>query len=255
MPSYFHSLQEARSWLTLICVRLNHFLYSITLDHPSVDYFLPDTMVCVPAELEEEREKYVNEHIRWKEAFDSFVACGPALSDRELLGVRQLELHYLTSLFSGAVARRSDEPWPKTRSFMATFTRMVDISRSILEASKGKERYLFVFGMQIVCPLTVVAWRCPGKRIRREAIDLLRSYPRREGLLTGFINAELIEKLMLAEERNCGAMGEYIPDEMRCIGVSLNVNTAEADRRTLIQCRLPTKIPGVWVTTNDEVCW
>ena len=105
-----------------------------------------------------------------------------------------------------------------TRKFLPIFTQILPLARSILER-QGQGKSTFTCEMQVVSPPYTLARRCSHSGLCREAISLLFSYPRREGLWYSMLVGSFAEWVMHLEEENFE--GEYAPDHLRCKGVDI----------------------------------
>jgi hypothetical protein len=70
------------------------------------------------------------------------------------------------------------------------------------EAELGPDGEMFVFDMQCVIPLDLVAKKCRDPAVRRKAIKLLKSRPRREAFWDSIISARVCEWVVGIEEEN-----------------------------------------------------
>jgi Fungal specific transcription factor domain len=254
MPEFFSSMTEARGYLGLVAVRLGHWVHAALPDDNSRGAFNSHVSHCVPDEYLPSRQKHLDEFQRWHKAFQPLLdQSNVSNSGRDYLAAAALELLYLTSYFTAAVIRESSQPYPNTRSFMDVFTRMVSHSETILKASSMPgDKGIFMVDIQVICPLYFVAWRCPQRTLRRKAISLLSSYPRREAFWDSTCSARLTSWIMSLEEDNCDE--EYIPEELKInIVTLLDVNTVS--RRGHFRCMVPQKGSAQLVPSETIITW
>jgi hypothetical protein len=84
-----------------------------------------------------------------------------------------------------------------------------------------------MFDSGIIGPLYVVAVLCRNPKIRRKALNLLETNPRREGVWDSILGAKAAIVIMNIEEE--GMEGDYIPEHSRLRGIKL---TSDLQQRT-----------------------
>jgi hypothetical protein len=254
MPEFFSSMNEARGYLGLVAGRLGHWVHAALPDNLSRGAFNSHVSDCIPDEYLPSRQKHLGESQRWHKAFQ------PLLDQSRVsktgcnhLAAAALDLLYLTSYFAAAVIRDSSQPYPNTRGFMDIFTQMVSHCETILKASSMPgEKGIYMVDMQVICPLYFVAWRCPQRTLRRKAISLLSSYPRREAFWDSICSAKLTSWIMSLEEENCDE--EYIPEELKInIVTLLDANTVS--REGHFRCMVPQKGSGELIPSETIITW
>jgi len=254
MPERFASMEEARCYFSLVAVRLGHWVHAVLPDDNHRGAFNSHVSDAVPDEHLPARQKHLDELQRWRKAFRPLVEqVKTARSGRDYLAATGLELLYSTSFFTAAVFRDSSQPYPNTRSFMGVFTQIVSHCETILKASSMPgEKGMYMVDIQVIVPLHFVAWRCPQRTLRRKAISLLASYPRREAFWDSTCSAKLTAWIMSLEEENCDE--EYIPEELKINIVNLlEVNTVS--RRGHFRCMVPQKGTGELVPSETIITW
>ncbi|KAL2106620.1 hypothetical protein VUR80DRAFT_6462 [Thermomyces stellatus] len=129
-----------------------------------------------------------------------FAALQPLLKDSEaeaalILRIRQIAFDMALS----ADPSRWELAWD---DFLPQYEQIVTLSRRLLEehhpAACGAPT--FSFAASVCEPLYVTASSCRHASVRREAISLLRRWPRRECLWDSVLAASLAESIMLLEE-------------------------------------------------------
>ncbi|CAG8956230.1 hypothetical protein HYFRA_00003610 [Hymenoscyphus fraxineus] len=86
----------------------------------------------------------------------------------------------------------------------------------------------FALDLGIVPPLFVVATKCRDRKIRREAIKLLKNSPRREGMWDSILCGRVAQWIMEIEEEG---MGEYLGYGLG----SMDEAVVEFDRRVMVK--------------------
>ncbi|KAF4617105.1 hypothetical protein G7Y89_g15044 [Cudoniella acicularis] len=86
----------------------------------------------------------------------------------------------------------------------------------------------FALDLGIIPPLFVVATKCRDRKLRRDAIKLLMSSPRREGMWDSILSGRVGQWIMEIEEEG---MGEYIGYGMG----SMDGAVVEADKRVMVK--------------------
>ncbi|KAF2806799.1 uncharacterized protein BDZ99DRAFT_85740 [Mytilinidion resinicola] len=82
--------------------------------------------------------------------------------------------------------------------------------------SSSSSSSAFSFEPELIPPVYFVAHRCRDPHTRRDALALLRQYPRREGLWTTSTSAASVARIILREEARSGGEGGAWPaEEMR----------------------------------------
>jgi hypothetical protein len=121
--------------------------------------------------------------------------------------------------------------------FLPTFSEMNDIASKMLDYQQS----IFTFDLQTLWPLDLVAKKCRDRKVRREAIRLMKIKPRREGIWDSMIAASICEWVVGLEEK--GMRDGFIPEESRArnIGSRLDLES----RRANAWCYLPAENGGL----------
>jgi len=221
MPQKFETFRDAEFYFEIVVQRLLHHMTSLV----NVDCsgrLKQDNDLFIPKEHMLTRETHLITLRKWHDAFKPLLKTARTSSCSEtFIGASSMQLVYLTTYFSAAVIRDSSQAYADTRKFMPLFTQMVSLARSILEHPSHEKtgNSSFSFEMQAVNPLYNVARRCPHRGLRHEAISLLLSYPRREGLWDSIFAGKFAEWVSMLEEEICDE--EFVPDHLRCRGVDI----------------------------------
>jgi len=237
MPLQFHSLKEARIFLDLIMQRFMHFTASVNAISGKETVTAGSMKVgCIIAESKSKyqaQNKYQNEMLRWHNAFQPILDSRTTLDAREDLGATILQLHYLTTCISIATTDHQYAP----RYLVPQFSEIISLSSKLLNHAytKRPENSIFNFDFQVIVPLYVVALQCPVRKLRRHAISLLLSTPRRESLWDSRVIGRIAVWVSSIEEE--GLEGEYVPDERRVVNLDINLDMQA--RKARLQCRQP----------------
>lgn len=253
MPSEFHDFQEAFFYFEVIQSRLFHFMAAVLVLDPHGCMNL-DNSSSIRVEDLPERDKYLAEFQRWHTACEPYLKQAQASQDHELLFTAAvIELLYFTSYVVTVMVRDSDHAYSETRGLMPLFSRMLALVKSVLKYSDDYEGIsTFKISMQIVCPLYSIARRCPHRGTRKEAISLLLSHPRREGLWDSTLAGRLSEWIMLLEEDNYE--GEYIPEHLRCTGTSM-LDCDMVGRRAQVIGKIPSRDGMRLIQKKEVIYW
>jgi hypothetical protein len=226
MPTRFRTLKEARHYRELIQMQWMHFTDSLIKDGQNEFFSLQNNPLPSSAQasssLRTEGLYYLGISQQWHDAFQPIlqeVESNQANSD--FLAAKTLELHALSLRF--AIETVPLHGISKMKDSVSRFRKIVSLARLILDHPAAKlHQSRFTFAPHVIVPLYMVGYCCPHSGTRREAISLLLSTPRREGLWDGMMAGKIVEWLMNVEEEHIE--GEYVPEEMRMVKVSLKFN-------------------------------
>ena len=257
MPSTFSDIDEARWYLELIQTRSAHFQYSNSGVYcqqqedkvQAVNKWCESQSVAVsnmflslapcfdqrPSENPNILTQYnsrIGELLDWGLAFEplykdlhrsNFFQQEPQQPSKTRLDLNAqyllIQWHtskiYLSSTLCNATA--IDEHLP-------TFQAIIDMIRPFLDhfhTQVGTHSH-FSFEHGIIPCLHMVGKHCRDRRLRREAIALLRSLACCEGIWDSLILADLLERLMELEEE--GVETDYIPEHARIRILDISIN-------------------------------
>lgn len=102
---------------------------------------------------------------------------------------------------------------------------IVDLSRKILTGLKSGPTPRFALDVGVVIPLYLVGIKCSATSVRREAIELLLKYPRREGLWDSVVSANVVQWVLEIEGAHEDRARGRIPDWARMHTMTMNVDT------------------------------
>jgi len=85
----------------------------------------------------------------------------------------------------------------------------------------------FALDLGIVAPLFVVATKCRDRKVRRDAIRLLLSSPRREGMWDSILSGRVAEWLMFIEEDGMSPFSQFGPASVEIVRDEMRVMVKE----------------------------
>lgn len=178
---------------------------------------------------------------QWSASFDAFVEkAGPSLRPEELQGVELLQIQYNCAKILLSI----DFPPRETAfdEFAALFENVVCLATSVIHksglAENSERQGNFSFETAIVPPLYFTATRCRDSWIRRQALSLLASTSRQEGLWNSGMLSRIAERLILIEEER-DDIGHVTRSEGILVTSRLSVLNAtiySAKRQVLVEC-------------------
>jgi hypothetical protein len=184
--------------------------------------------------IQNELHQYTVTNEQWFKSFQPFFERSRAQrGSKDFLGASILMIKYLSSRI--AVPRLVQPCDTYEDDSLPNYITIVDLARGLLEAEHKNQppaRPMFIFDDSLVAGLFLVATRCRDSIVRRQAIDLLQRYPRREGLWDSSMAAKVATWFMEAEEE--GLEGNSIPARARLRIVKIDFVLAE--RRAVVKC-------------------
>ncbi len=178
---------------------------------------------------------------QWSAAFNAFkIKAGPNPKPEELQGAMLLEIQYTCAQILLSVGMPPKET--AFDDFGALFESIINMATSRIFNSgsrKRSERTCHVsFETGLVPPLFFTATRCRDAWIRRQALSLLSSTPRLEGIWNSEMLSKIAERLILIEEeREC--IGEVTRSEGILVTSRLSVLNAticSEKGQVLVEC-------------------
>lgn len=250
MPTIFSSLKEARVYLEVVIRRLGHFLELILYDESEGCLKAINQSLNYPESVLADQRMYMKELRLWHASFMPLLEHSRTPGGREdFLGAIALETQYLISLFClGAVPL---DPETMAVRFTPVFKEIVTLSRAFLEHPDLTDMN-YTFDTQIIAPLYITARRCSHSRIRREAIELLLSSPRREGVWDAVLMGKIASWVADIEEED-GLDGEFMPAGKGVVDIKFNFDLPA--RRVHVQCFQQSKGVGSPVERDRVITW
>lgn len=152
----------------------------------------------------------------WKTAFDTLLSTH-AFSVKDIRAANILDIHRLVSTTWLRMATSTSETAADAN--IPDYETAVSLAEMLhLHAGTSEQRSAypstFLFDMEVVSPIYLVAIKCRHPLIRRRAIALLRSSTRREGLWDSNVVASIAERVVELEEAGLSTFdGSELPAE------------------------------------------
>lgn len=251
MPTTFRSLDEARVYLDLTMRRQMHFMGTITRTFIKYAFFPPedessltfgdvdDHQSMTDARMRKECIEMYKESSRWSSAFEPFLdkLDLPAVSNEEKITILTMNIAAVASRIcsSGVLTgleTRYDVNIKQFRQVVeqcALLLAMQEVENAKYDRrSQTGPSFVFSFELGVITPLSLTCIKCRDPRIRRDALDLLCKYPRREGVWDSVITAALSRWAISMEEGWEGLDDPWdgqkeiwLPENKRLRGVSV----------------------------------
>jgi hypothetical protein len=187
MPQKFASLEEAQVYLHLVMRRFEHFLaVSQTVTQmqsfPESQNSGVENAKYSQSNLFLDYATHQTEFDLWNTSFQLFVEHHDENDElRKSPFARTLYLHFKISHLA-AICTIATPNETVFDVFTTEFWDIVVLSEELYETLASKSKMNFTFDSGVIVPLYIVGMKCRVPAIRRRAIDLLLSHPRREGL-------------------------------------------------------------------------
>ena len=233
MPSKFSNLKEARIYLEVVIRRSMHFKGSISQSSPYFRTTIPPLRLTDGSPAEEIAVTHLEELRAWHRAFlhPLRLARRPERAEH-LIAATTLELHYSCSCF--AVISLFFGPDTFAAPSTPAFKEIVSLSRTIVEHPDVRRAdSKFVFDMHFVVALHRTGLQCRHSETRREAIALLLSSPRREGVWDSVWAGKTLTWLADTEEEE-GLDGEFIYEDTKVVAIKYDFGLVA--RRVHVNC-------------------
>jgi len=159
---------------------------------------------------------------KWLQAFQGlFERTRHHPGSKDFLGANTMMIEYLSTKLTVLLSGQNHETY--CDDFLQDHIEIIRLARDLFEMSpRCHEKAIFAFDGSNVSALFIVATRCRDSVVRREAIDLLRKYPRREGLWDSSMAVRVSTWLMNMEES--GMVDGYVPEPSRLRIVKTDLN-------------------------------
>ena len=244
IPEVFTSTPEARTALDSLCERIMRFKEQLSTFHPGPNNILPSSIRSSGSGFRLQLQQ-------WSVAFDPLLHNRRAqgVSNTERAGINVLKmLHLMTSILFLMGFSTSEMDFD---GFMGVFREIVELAKELvvdeelslaaarcgstqncrhrkpststqniadfgLGSSYTGDDYShikasFSLDLGIIPPLFVVATKCRARKLRREAIRLLLSSPRREGMWDSILCGKAAQWIMEVEEEGMRQYEEWDP--------------------------------------------
>ena len=257
MPIRFHSFKEAGHYRDLIHMQWMHFIDLVLKEWQSLSCLQDLNMLGtknLPRSLEEQGTYYLGVSQQWQDAFKPLLVDGQSSSGKpNFLAAKTLELHSLSvRIICDSIPLQRASKKKDSKNSMPVFRKMVSLAQMIIGDPTDKHSQgVFTFVPQIIVPLYVVGHSCPHSPTRREAIELLLSTRRREGLWDGTMAGKIVEWVMHVEEEFLE--GEYVPEDMRMVKLTMKYDLM--GRTATVAGLMPVKNSGGYRTVEADLKW
>ena len=228
----FVSMRQARSALLLLEVRQYHWSGSSGYEWPW--YLASPTMGSTPdpppneytsnEEWCAERERRFEEYAVWSNAFQPLLLQARRANDPdELRRATILRAMFLSAYLSLMVPMLS--PLEAYYGQTTKLRELMDLIKSLLATASSNDSG-FSMEINFVVPLSRICYRFRHRVLRQEAIRLLLSYPRREGLFDGVLIGRYSQWLAEIEEEGLRDDEEYVQHEFVNTTMEVGIDTA-----------------------------
>ncbi|KAE9364117.1 hypothetical protein N431DRAFT_496710 [Stipitochalara longipes BDJ] len=186
---------------------------------------------------------------KWLLAFqDLFQRTRQRPGSKDFLGANIMMIEFLSTKLTVLLSGQNHETY--CDDFLQDHIEIVRLAKELFEMSpKSHGKAIFVFDGSNVSALFIVATRCRDRAVRREAINLLQKYPRREGLWDSSMAVKVSTWVMNMEET--GMVDGYVPELSRLRIVKTNLSLSE--RKATIRCSKVMEEGGERVELGDFI--
>ncbi|GKZ23152.1 hypothetical protein AbraCBS73388_009503 [Aspergillus brasiliensis] len=171
--------------------------------------------------LDSRRMTILNKLQHWTTELDNSMKCTLLLRDNTILTVLKLwsEVIYIMA----ATEKRLGGSETRFDAFHLNFGRAVALAKILLLSTPAQSTMPnFSIGMGVIPPLFFCAFKCRDWYIRREALQLLRSCQRQEGLWTTPGAVLVLERLLDIESKGL-LPGDLVPESRRIDSISVTI--------------------------------
>lgn len=233
MPRVFTTPTEAEGYLQIVQKRIRHYLQisnftasPICNDNNEQGREIKTYQECHEAELNQ-----------WNAAFQPLLlTMDVELDINKLLNSSFMQLRHITSYVVLKTDRTSDEMIYDR--YAPEFAQMVSLALNILRVMAGQGKAArFSFDLIVIPSMYLVGMKCRIRSTRRQAIELLLSRPRREGIWDGILYGKIAEWVRKVEDDLAADYG-IIPAWARVIDVQSSFNLRKRYARLSCQQRV-----------------
>jgi hypothetical protein len=241
MPQEFSTVGEAHRYWELIMRRCAHLVHSVALfvgagiEQPSQVAVTLGTfrrvsspLEPVPSSLYNDYSKHLGENLRWQAALDPLLASTDPKTKPTALFLKCLAVSTRLVLESLLIKKECEYD-----QYLPQYVEMVALARLFLSNNEPgppkQSQTFFSIDFGLIPSLFITVKQCRDCMVRREALGLLRSNPRREGVWDGLLIAGIGQWLMDVEEE--GLEGEFVPEHARVKLTRVDVDIATKTAR------------------------
>ncbi len=273
MPECFENIYDAKIYQALILRRLQHWQYCVganysppisrdvdeeegmwgatsCVEHSKLRQPSAEDGTKIP-DIAAQHAFHLNEFLQWKYSFDNFLEAHP--EEKGSLATALLDMAFKTANLHLSTALAGD-----TTVYDNHTENFEDILQYcertlVLLHQKVNQKVLFTFDHGTILPLYFVSLSCRVPKIRRRAINLLLSWPRREGVCDSLFAGKSAEWIVELEEENI--VDGYVPGwaRIRHVGTTFSL----LNRRAELVCQQPVMTPEGRVTRErrQTITW
>jgi hypothetical protein len=217
----FDSTAEAReSWDFLFCGISQFYRQSLTLAQKNPEDLATTAWM-------QRHDNYLAQLIQWRAAFQ--VAHAKEVRSREIRSEKSAMLSIYYNLATILLASSIPHSEMMYDNYTNLFSEIITIANHLLSSSEDPSNALrFTLDMGTILPLFITVTKCRDRRIRRQAVALLWSSARREGLCFDTITvARLCAWLTSIEGEGTQDDLEPIPESSRNLITYLHLCSGE----------------------------
>ena len=240
MPETFDSVREARLCWDLLSRRVWHWrethlqgsrISTLDFGESEVTHNL-QRADAFANRVRMELELFSKAREKWLQAFQGlFDRTRQHPGSKDFLGANAMMIEYLSTNLTVLLSGQNHETC--CDDFLQDHIEILGLARDLFEMCPNpRGKSIFVFDGSNVSALFIVATRCRDSVVRREAIDLLRKHPRREGLWDSSMAVTVSTWLMNKEE--IGMADGHVPELSRLRIVKTELSLSE--RKVTICC-------------------
>jgi hypothetical protein len=181
---------------------INHLIQLDT----SEDYTSPDPDFTIT----KQKDVYFQVLTAWETKFEGYL-----VTNSKAIEENTITLLRIRQLFANTLFNHPSKGELGHDEFVNQYTMIVTLAGWILEArnvvaSQRPQQIDFSLSVVIAEPLLFTAMHCRKPSVRRQALQLLKMYPRREGIFDGVLATKLVEDYIVFEEKSCPRSGSSL---------------------------------------------
>lgn len=180
--------------------------------------------------LNEQRQKHLQDFRNWHSAFQPLWDIAQSINNhKQFMTALTLEMRF-KAIFTSSLLGDHFKGDTVYDALTTEFREIVDLGKLFVKHEKlerGSQRATFTFDDPFISAIYNVILKCRDPILRREAIALLESHHRRDGVMDSAMMAKIGRLQMNIEED--GSEGNYIPEHARIRGIK---TTTDMVRRT-----------------------
>ena len=222
MPAAFKSVQEAKAYFEFYLKEFLHWIaYQIGWSYKEKELERRSLTAQVKIPFDEQRAVYLESFAKWNESFRPLAISSPSdpKEQRAILALSSRLKSLDASL--GVDHFRGDMEYDL---ITPQFEEILSLTQKLVDFESGPASDFTVDGT-IISNAYGVAHKCRNPCLRRQAINILESRPRREGIGDSPFIAKIARIQMEFEES--GIISGVIPEEARMIGIKISCDARQ----------------------------